>query len=185
MQIMVETHLKLRKPLSIISGKSLTSQVSSSFIEDNTPEFQLADLRDSQKLYRWVFYHNHHEFKWAIEGFWIPESHSQGKGMDLNFVEGTKTVITCRILIFTKMFSLQRLYFSGLKTLEIRAGWDELMGSDGYAKREQLLLLNWSRNKLLKIRILVIFSWHLMNKHQVNQSIWALKSGIKKYYQQI
>ena len=44
-------HPELRNPLSIISGKSLTSLVSFSFTDGKTPEFQLADSRESQKLY--------------------------------------------------------------------------------------------------------------------------------------
>lgn len=41
----------LRKLLSVISSKSLTSQVSSSFTEGKVPAFQLADIRDSGKLH--------------------------------------------------------------------------------------------------------------------------------------
>ena len=43
--------------------ESLTSLVSFSFTDGKTPEFQLADSRDSQKLYHWVVYYNLSEFK--------------------------------------------------------------------------------------------------------------------------
>lgn len=87
-----QTHRGLRNPLSVIASKSLTFQVMSSLTEGKVPAFQLADLRDSWKLHHWAVYYNSNEFKWATEGFWIPKSHRQDKGTDLNSGEGTKTM---------------------------------------------------------------------------------------------